>query len=314
MARRLGFAETECGKAALIVTEAAGNLVKHAGGGEILLRPMERSGIGGLEIVVLDKGPGLPDLDRCLRDGFSTSGTPGTGLGAIARLSDMLEIYTKAQVGTALMAQLWAGPLPRYQGWWEIGAAHVPAPRETVSGDGWAVVEQPDRCVVLVVDGLGHGAVAAEATHEAERVFREQVRLNPAELIQVLHDALRSTRGAAVAVAAIDPTAQVLRFAGVGNISGTISQGGSSRSLVSHNGTVGHALRKVQEFSYPFPSEALLVLHTDGLSSHWQLDQYPGLAIRHPSLIAGVLYRDFKRGRDDVTVVALRRAKEPGNE
>jgi len=50
----------------------------------------------------------------------------------------------------------------------------------------------------------------------------------------------------------------------------------------------------------------MLVLHSDGLVSHWSLDAYPGLAARDPSLIAGILYRDFTRGRDDVTVVVAK--------
>jgi hypothetical protein len=51
----------------------------------------------------------------------------------------------------------------------------------------------------------------------------------------------------------------------------------------------------------------LLVMHSDGLATHWNLDQYPGLVGRRPSLIAGVLYRDFARGRDDVTVVVAKK-------
>jgi hypothetical protein len=51
-----------------------------------------------------------------------------------------------------------------------------------------------------------------------------------------------------------------------------------------------------------------LVLHSDGLGTRWNLNAYPGLSAHHPSLIAGVLYRDFKRGTDDVTVLV---AKEP---
>ena len=97
----------------------------------------------------------------------------------------------------------------------------------------------------------------------------------------------------------------------MGNISGTILPPGGAHgvSMVSHNGTVGHELRKVQEFVYAWPDDALVVLHSDGLTAHWRLDQYPGLTPCHPALIAGILYRDFKRGRDDVTVLAVRERK-----
>ncbi len=67
--------------------------------------------------------------------------------------------------------------------------------------------------------------------------------------------------------------------------------------------------RKFQEFAYPFPKGATLVMHSDGLISRWTLDAYPGLAAHDPALVAGVLYRDFQRGRDDVTVLVARGAE-----
>jgi hypothetical protein len=247
-------------------------------------------------------------VNDCLRDGFSTAGTPGNGLGAIARLAALFEIHSLSQVGTALLARLWAGPAPADPPamWLEIGVVNLPKVGEVACGDAWNVFQEPGRSLLLVADGLGHGLQAADAARAAVRVVQAHAHLGPAELLPLLHAALRSTRGAAVALAEVQREARAVRFAGVGNIAGTIFANGSSRSLVSHNGTVGCEVRKIQEFVYPFPQGALLVLHSDGLGSHWRLDQYPGLAARHPALIAGVLYRDFKRGRDDVTVLAAR--------
>jgi hypothetical protein len=162
----------------------------------------------------------------------------------------------------------------------------------------------------VVADGLGHGPAAAVASREAIGVFRENVRRRPSEILQDIDAALRSTRGAAVLVVEINLADRLVCCAGVGNIAGTVVAAGASRSLVSHNGTVGHSVRKIQEFMIPFPPGALLVLHSDGMATSWRLEQYPGLTARAPSLIAGVLYRDFKRGRDDVTVVAARDGTE----
>jgi anti-sigma regulatory factor (Ser/Thr protein kinase) len=302
LALQLGFDETEGGKVALTVTEAASNLVKHAGGGEIVLRGLE----DGIEILALDRGPGMADLDRCLRDGFSTAGSPGTGLGAITRLSGLFDAYTRPQGGTTLLCRLWARSGADRTRALAVGAVHLPKAGEAICGDAWAVDERPGRGLILVADGLGHGPAAAAAAQEAVRIFRESAALDPIEIVRRAHDALRATRGAAVAVAELDLAQRLLRFAGVGNVAGTIFAEGASRSLISHNGTVGHGLRKVQVFEYPFPDGALLVMHSDGLSTHWRLDQYPALAARHPGLVAGVLYRDFTRGHDDVTVVAVR--------
>ena len=182
----------------------------------------------------------------------------------------------------------------------------LPKKGETVCGDAWAVAQQDGRTLLLLADGLGHGPLAAAAAAVAVRVFRENLRLGPVDILQIIHQALRSTRGAAVAVADVEPELQVIRYAGVGNIATSILANGASRSMVSHNGTVGHEARKFQEFTYPLPVGALLVMHSDGLASRWALDAYPGLATRDPALVAGVLYRDFQRERDDVTVLVAR--------
>jgi len=153
---------------------------------------------------------------------------------------------------------------------------------------------------------LGHGADAAAAAMTAVNALRTRPQLAPAALIEFAHGALRSTRGAALAVADLDLSREV-RYAGIGNISGVLHAQGGVRHLVSHSGIVGHEARKIQEFVYPWSQDALLIMHSDGLATHWNLDQYPGLAGRHPSLIAGVLYRDFTRGHDDVTVIVAKK-------
>jgi hypothetical protein len=157
--------------------------------------------------------------------------------------------------------------------------------------------------MILVADGLGHGLQAADASREAVRLFRENRTLDGPRLIEVLHAGLRSTRGAAVAVADVRRGQGELRFTGVGNISGTLVSGATTRSMVSQNGTVGAEARRIQEFTYPFADDTLLVMHSDGLTSRWQVSQYPGLRLKKPGLIAGVLYRDHRRERDDVTVL-----------
>src|SRR5262249_21278996 len=136
----------------------------------------------------------------------------------------------------------------------------------------------------------------------------------PEAVVQACHAALARTRGAALAVARVAPNAQRGAFAGVGNIVARVEGSTANRHLASYNGTVGHNLQRVREFAFPWPTGALLVMHSDGLGTHWDLAAYPGLSARHPALIAGVLYRDYDRGRDDVSVVVLRnRGSEGGS-
>lgn len=307
LASEARFAETETGKVGIIVTELATNLVKHAGGGEMLVRIMERHGTPGVEIIALDKGQGIPDLQRSLEDGFSTSGTQGTGLGAIRRQADFFDVYTLPNVGTCVLAHVWSKSQQAIsQTPLEFGVVCRAVAGEEVCGDSWGLEQKDSTAVIMVADGLGHGPLAADASEAAVRVLYETSSQNAAHILDRTHGVLRSTRGAAVAVAEVSNHDQIIRYAGIGNISATIIANDATRSLVSHNGTVGHQIRKAHEFQYPWPLDATLIMASDGLQSHWTLDKYPGLLRRHPSLIAAVLYRDFSRGRDDITVFVAR--------
>jgi anti-sigma regulatory factor (Ser/Thr protein kinase) len=318
-ARRLGFDETAAGKAAILATEMAGNLVKHAGGGEMVVRPLAPPANGaarGLEILALDRGPGIADVAKSLRDGYSTAGSPGTGLGAMARLSDRFDLYSAAGQGTALLSQLWPKAEPRAGAVGareptELGAVCLPVAGEEAPGDGWEILHRPGGWRLLVSDGLGHGLLAREPSQRAAEVFRELPADPPAQVLEACHAALHGTRGAAVAMADVDLDAGVVRFAGIGNVTGSILGEGPTQYMVSLNGIVGPGPARFREFTYPWSPGALLVMASDGLSTRWKLDSYPGLAGRHPGLIAGVLYRDHGRPRDDVTVVAVRAAQPP---
>lgn len=302
---RCGIPERRRGDVALVVTELATNLVKHGGGGEILANPFEDRDGSGLEVLAIDKGPGMADVERCIADGFSTAGSPGNGLGAIIRQSDHVRIYTRPERGTAIMARFVVQP-PKPGPAVEVGAAVAPYPGETLSGDRWARACHASDCTLLVADGSGHGGEAARAADLAARVFHDNVTESCERLVERMHRALAPTRGAAVAVARIDTAARQIRYVGVGNITGAIVVNGIARQMMSYNGTAGHVAPRIREMTYPFTGDPLLIMHSDGLTPRWDLAAYPGLAAQHPSLIAAVLFRDFRRGRDDASVVAMR--------
>jgi anti-sigma regulatory factor (Ser/Thr protein kinase) len=312
LAGSLGFEDTPAGEVGLAITEMATNILKHAGSGRLLLRALENNGVGGIEVMALDKGPGIADIGSSLRDGHSTSGTLGSGLGALSRLSRGFQIYSQLGRGTALRLEIWAKDAPVRQPDIEVGGLCLAKAGEPVSGDGWAVVAYRDEVSVLLADGLGHGVDANSASRAATEVLARHPQMEPRALIETCHAALATTRGAAVAVARLVASAERGSFAGVGNIVARVEASAAHRHLVSYNGTVGHTLRKVQEFAFPWAKGALLILHSDGLGTHWDLAAYPGLSARHPALVAGVLYRDYDRGRDDVSVVVLRNAGASG--
>ena len=308
MAASLGLNETKSGETAIVITEAARNAVVYGGGGQLLLSGIKSKNTTRMEILALDRGPGIADLSRALQDGYSTGGTPGTGLGAIKRMAEVFDVFSNGK-GTAIFARIEQREsenlrkLPV-----DLAGLVSPIDGEKVSGDNLAWEINGDRCIVLAVDGLGHGIQAAEAAEEAVRVFRAHSDETPANLMTRLHDALKKTRGAAAAVAEVRALAGILTYAGVGNISGSILSNTLSRSLVSHNGTLGYVMARVQEFKVEWPKDGILVMHSDGLQSRWDLSRYPGLLARQPALIAGVLLRDFRRERDDSSVLVLKGA------
>jgi anti-sigma regulatory factor (Ser/Thr protein kinase) len=307
LARRIGLASDVQARIALVATELATNLFKHAGEGLIATNEFVDAGVKGIELLALDKGPGMADVARCLVDGFSTVGSPGTGLGAITRVADRYAIYSRPGTGTAVMTRF-LPPSGASPGLPEIGVIIDTYPGESVCGDGWVTANGRRGASLLLVDGSGHGPHAACAAETAARTFVDNIDKECVPLVETIHRALASTRGAALAVARIDREAQVVRFVGIGNIGAVLASDGEARRMASYNGTAGHAAPRIREFSYPFTGRALVILHSDGLSARWEIDAYPGLAASHPSLVAGVLFCHHRRGRDDATVIAMRAA------
>jgi anti-sigma regulatory factor (Ser/Thr protein kinase) len=308
LAVRQGFSEEDAGRATLVAMEICSNIVKHGDGGELIAQPLEHTERRGIGLIGLDKGPGIEDIAKSLRDGFSTGGSPGTGLGAINRTSQLFDMYSQPGHGTAVVAQLWAEGRAPSGATLEIGAVVVPKPGEIECGDSWCYVERDGGVLVMGVDGLGHGLGASQAANMACDVFMTEKNRGPGAILERIHANLRTTRGAAIIVIDIDWDRHQLTAAGVGNMVAAIVEANSAKRVPSYNGIVGHARPRIRELSYPISPAATLIFHSDGLHTTWQPERYPGLMQRPCATIAGVLYRDCKRGRDDSLIVALRRA------
>lgn len=303
-AQRLGFNETRSGELALLATEVSRNVLIHGGGGDVVIGGMGEQDNARATILAMDKGKGIPNVAQAMGDGYSTAGTLGGGLGAMKRIATALEIFTGAN-GTIVLLEL-GEPAPVNRP--RVAGLTLPYPGERLCGDGWYCHFTPERTMVLVVDGLGHGLGAAEAAREAIEAFRKHVRLGPVQILEYIHDALRKTRGAVAAVAEICPAEQSVVYAGVGNISGVLLRPGGSQNLVSHSGTLGSRITRIQDFRGRWSPDTILILHSDGLNSRWDLSSYAGLLARHPAVIGGALLRDFRRTHDDAGVVVVKAA------
>lgn len=316
LAEQVGIGPNQAGKLAIAITEAGTNILKHGSDGWLVISAARHNGCDGVEVMALDRGKGIANISQSLRDGVSTTGTAGTGLGAMRRLSDIFDLYSTPTLGTAVF--LFIGDATGFDGRLDgirsaapqrlqIGAVCLPIAGEEECGDDWEVVQDEQSATILVVDGLGHGPGAAQAAHAAVAHLRMESGKTPLALVHSLHTALGATRGAAALIAQLRLEGDCLSFVGVGNIAARVIDGDQNQHLVSHNGIVGHNLRKVQSLSVRWPVGACCVVCSDGIATQWDIANYPGLLACHATLIAGVLYRDFLRLRDDATVLVLKR-------
>jgi anti-sigma regulatory factor (Ser/Thr protein kinase) len=317
-ADHLDWNEADRSNAAIVATELTSNLLKHARDGLIAIGCRADADATRLDFLAVDHGPGMADVERCRVDGFSTAGSPGTGLGAIARLTDRHDVLSSAE-GTVVAAEInRGGRSDVHSAVLNVSGLVVPKEGESSSGDGWECRSGPGTLTVLVCDGLGHGHFANEATLAAVRAFSETEWTSPKDAMAAIDVVLRPTRGAAAAVARIDAAAGTLRYCGVGNIAGVIVSDAGSRHLVSRSGILGHstgrrgapltglALTPMSELEYPWSSDSVLVLHSDGVATRWRPERWPGLWRRSPGIIAGAMLRDCGRGNDDAVIVAVR--------
>ncbi|HEX4377504.1 MAG TPA: anti-sigma regulatory factor [Steroidobacteraceae bacterium] len=304
LAQRLGFDATAIGRVAIAATELATNLIKHGGGGELLIQPVHQADCAQVELLAIDRGPGMADIQRCLADGYSTAGSAGTGLGAVKRLTYEFDIYSVGSEGTVVVARL--GPDTRkmtLQGK-RFGAVSIPVAGEVECGDGWRLAVRGGDAAIMMVDGLGHGSLAATAARAALSAFETAPFDAPREIIERAHRVSAGGRGAAAACAALASDGTV-KYAGVGNIGGSLVSTERSQGMVSHGGTLGVTVRRVQQFDYQRSRGALTIMHSDGVSARWDLKTRPGLLQCHPAIVAAILYRDHARERDDSTVLVV---------
>jgi anti-sigma regulatory factor (Ser/Thr protein kinase) len=301
LASRLEFPAARADELALAVTEAASNLDKHAVQGSMLLRIARGDGGPGIEMVTIDAGPGLRDAGAAMRDGHSTSGTLGIGLGAIRRLADFCDLYSVLGHGTALVARFWPTPHPAAA---PYAGLVRPISGETECGDVFGAVEIEGRLTGVLCDGLGHGPLAASAALEAVAAVLEDPVGEPAMLIERAHRRMAHTRGGALAV--VQVAGRVVRFAGLGNVTAVVLANDTRKGMLSVPGIAGHQARTIRQFEYEAPDGAVIILHSDGLSARWEAAALPGLNTRDPLVVAATLLARAGSRRDDAGVLVLK--------
>jgi anti-sigma regulatory factor (Ser/Thr protein kinase) len=304
LAASLGFTEQERAEVILVVRELATNIVKHAGEGEVALSVRS----GEMVVEAADRGPGIADVDEAVTDGFSTAGSLGYGLGTVNRLMDDMVITSQRGHGTTVTARrahrrddVDAGPCP-----FDVGVATAPKTGLDQNGDGFVIVTRGHRLVVAVIDGVGHGDLAHAAASVARRYVESHADQPLESVMRGTARACRGTRGVVMAVARLDWRAMTLEFCSIGNIEARVVGGPRPESFVVRRGILGVNAPAARSTTQPLDPSASLILHSDGVATHWEPGAADEALAGSASQAATGLLGRYSRGTDDATVVVVK--------
>ncbi len=307
LALQLGFSAHRAGEADIIVAELTSNLIKFAGGGDLLYRAHYNNEQNQIEIYCLDKGAGIENVGRIMNDGYSTSNTLGQGLGAIKRLSNDFQIYSLKGWGTVQYINICekADHILTQQGTAaDFAALRTNYPGEKVCGDGYFIKHTRKGFQIFVGDGLGHGTHADEAVQLALKAFKQCSESDPAAIVRHIHEQVKKSRGLVATIACADYGAALWNICGIGNINTRIYSGLENKTYTPYNGILGHNIpRTLNSTAVPYQKHQILIMHSDGLRTRWNLSELVSIIKQSPGMIAAALYKDNVRGTDDATIL-----------
>lgn len=301
-----GLPESKLEPAAIVATEMANNILRHSGSGRMLVQVMEIDGQPLLAIAGMDKGPGISNLDLMMRDGESTLGSAGVGLGAMQRLSDQFDIHTSQERGTVVTCLFWPQEFKHVSGW-DLAALKVNHPLEQVCGDDYMVRTRHNAVELLLCDGLGHGAKANEAASETLAAFARNLKTDAGEVLSDISQDISPTRGAVAAMVRLLRDAAKIEYAGVGNITTMVVGPERTKRFPVRDGRLGDGPLSPHQESLAIEQGDVLIVHSDGLSTVRNLEAEVALLRRSPLTIAVYLLNTHFRGRDDASIVVARR-------
>lgn len=308
LALQSGLSEKKIAEIDIVVAELGSNILKHGGGGEVLIMLTDHP-VPALEIIGIDNGPGISDLNRMMKDGVSTTKTLGQGLGAMKRLSDFLQVYSVKAWGTIVLARFHLKPAPAVppKQDFEIRTLLIPKPGEKVCGDGFYISTDRTGIRVFAGDGLGHGPEANNAVNAAINSFRYCMLKELSEVIRQIHVDVKNTRGLVGTLATFNYKDKHWRICGVGNIHTRTWTSTNSKTYLPYNGIIGHNLpRTINEQATEPGADQLLLLCSDGIRTRWDMNKYPGIFRYDMSILASAIYKDHARKTDDMSIVIVK--------
>lgn len=314
MASELCFDMREIEELAIVASELASNLVKHATSGRLTFTPLKEGLRTGIKIASQDNGPGIDDVERAITDGFSTTGSLGYGLGTVNRLMDELEIQPghDGNTGTQITCVRWKREqTPKIEDCpLSFGVATRAYRNSESNGDNFVLRRSGESALIALIDGLGHGQYAKIASQTA-REYIENHYDQPLEAIfRGAGRACRATRGVVMALArfACQMESISLTFASIGNIEARVFGSPAPVNIIAQRGVVGLNAPNPVVTKCSWNPDYILVLHTDGLQPNWSWHDFPELAMATASQAARYLLQVLATDSDDATVFVVKKA------
>jgi len=309
LARGIGLSKVQTAEVAIVVSELASNLVKHrVMRGEIIIRALSREGSKGLEVISSDLGPGMADIEQAMADTYSTAGSLGIGLPAVNRLMDEFELKSNMPGGTLVITRKWANPEALYKpvAELELSVFSRPLPGQSYNGDAYFIKRYEDKVILAVIDGLGHGKYAYEASQAAIDCLENCYRRPINEIFQLCHKRLKGTRGAAMSLGLVNLSNRVMTYAGLGNVLTAVYSSEVSPSPFNFNGTLGLAMQTIKVDDYPLPENCLIMMYSDGILRRFSPADLPDILNQKPQSVARQIIEQYSRDYDDATIIVAR--------
>lgn len=321
IAAERGFISLDRDEIDIVVSELGTNLIKHAGGGFIAVAPFAENGQRGIRIESLDSGPGISDICKALKDGYSSSNSLGVGLGAVNRLMDKLEVVSPVEGdrGTKITCIRWMRNNAQLDVSYcplEIGVATRNHPFSEVNGDAYIIKQGETSVTLSVIDGLGHGEQARRAAWTAREYIERHYDQPLDSIFSGTGTACSGTRGVVLAIVRFSwepaPTQgpAEIRFshASVGNIECKVFGSPHPISFIERRGVVGVNAPKPVISSHIWGPAMKLVMYSDGLRTNWRWADFPELADAEINRAAAALLHRLGK-EDDATVMVVRTKK-----
>jgi len=315
--KKLGFNSTELGEISIVINELCTNFIKHeAVEGTLIFKTLIETDKIGIEIIAQDKGPGIQDVDEVIKNGVSSKGTMGGGVGAIKRLMDSFEIYSNyssleskhpdlAPIGTMIIIKKWIhNNLKLKENDIKFSILSRPHPGLGVNGDYYYIKKLKDRYIFAVIDGLGHGAEANLASKLVSEIINENTHKAIEDIFISVNNGILATRGAVAGIILIDTDKKEFQYSAVGNIEFRYILNGTTQRLICTNGILGtYYSNGIRVHKKIYEKGTVITMCTDGIMNKWDFTSYLDIDLTNPSVFANSILKDFGKDNDDATIL-----------